>query len=244
MRLLPQTLVPVLLVCVTGVLAQGPDAASTTPPTTPTLQVSTDGSCGSGLTCSGSLYGRCCSEHWFCGTGDAYCGTGCHAEFGVCEEETPSPAPDPVTTVTVTRTITAFATGLFTTTATVTGAVTRTVLTTAVSVVFRTDVKTLTQTQTLTTTTAAPVLSTSVIYSYSYITKNLTQVVLTTSTLTATGCFPTSAAPSTVTVTSLPPAPSPTLTGSPATCSKWYQVQKGETCATVASKNGVTVVEM
>ncbi|KAB5569919.1 hypothetical protein GE09DRAFT_1101073 [Coniochaeta sp. 2T2.1] len=243
MRLPPPNLFP-LLFCVTSVLAQGPDAASTTttPTTTSALQISTDGSCGSGRTCSGSLYGQCCSEHWFCGSGDAYCGTGCHAEFGECEDGiSTSPAPDPVTTVTVIRTITAFATGLFTTTTTVTGAVTRTVL--ATSVVSTTDVRTLTQTQTLTITTV-PALSTSVIYSYSYITRNLTQIVLSTSTLTATGCFPTSAAPSTMTVTSLPLAPSPTLTGSPATCKRWYQVQKGETCATVASKNGVTVVEM
>jgi len=109
-------------------------------PTTPAVQVSDDGSCGDGLTCAGSLYGQCCSQHGFCGTGDAYCGEGCQAGLGFCGGSSGgggvvSP------TVTVTRTVTAFASGLFTTTVTLTGAITRTVVATATTVVSRTEVR-------------------------------------------------------------------------------------------------------
>lgn len=48
------------------------------------LEVSTDGSCGNGVTCQGSEFGNCCSEHFFCGANTAYCGTGCRPEFGIC----------------------------------------------------------------------------------------------------------------------------------------------------------------
>jgi peptidoglycan/xylan/chitin deacetylase (PgdA/CDA1 family) len=61
---------------------------STAPTTGPTgaLTVSTDGSCGNGVTCSGSRFGSCCSQYGFCGTSDDYClpANGCQAGFGTC----------------------------------------------------------------------------------------------------------------------------------------------------------------
>ncbi|KAJ2905196.1 hypothetical protein MKZ38_006102 [Zalerion maritima] len=60
-------------------------ASSTADPTsTATGSVSTDGSCGSGITCLGSEFGDCCSQHSWCGSTDAYCGTGCQSDFGSC----------------------------------------------------------------------------------------------------------------------------------------------------------------
>ncbi|OIW33136.1 hypothetical protein CONLIGDRAFT_695511 [Coniochaeta ligniaria NRRL 30616] len=245
--------VVVLLSCIARAIAQ--DLTSTNAsPTSSALQVSNDGSCGAGLTCDGSLYGQCCSEHGFCGNGDAYCGAGCQAEFGACvgpASTTGSIVGSGPQTVTVTKTVSVFASGLFTTTTTITGAVTRTVLTTATNVVSRTEVRTVTQTATKTTTAA--VLSTSIVLSVSsvYVTKTLTQVVLETSTLTTLGCAPTSLpSPPTTTASApttsaaAPSAPSPTLVGSPAACTKWYKTQSGETCTGVASKNGITLAQL
>ncbi|KAI1815877.1 carbohydrate esterase family 4 protein [Poronia punctata] len=44
--------------------------------------VSTDGTCGNGITCEGSTYGNCCSRYGFCGKTDDYCLTGCQPAFG------------------------------------------------------------------------------------------------------------------------------------------------------------------
>ena len=77
----------------------------------PAFDISTDGSCGNGITCVGSQWGRCCSEHGFCGNDAAYCGVGCQATFGSCEGELcssvcASRASDgPTLTVTTTDTI-------------------------------------------------------------------------------------------------------------------------------------------
>lgn len=124
-------------------IAQDVTSASASP-TALALTISNDGTCSSGLTCAGSPYGQCCSQHGFCGTGDAYCGGGCQAEFGSCGSLEPTTSsivlPNPAT-VTVTKTVSVFATGLLTTTATVTAAVTRTVLTTSTNVVSRTQVQ-------------------------------------------------------------------------------------------------------
>lgn len=38
--------------------------------------VSTDGTCGPGVTCVGSTFGDCCSPHGYCGSGVEYCGGG------------------------------------------------------------------------------------------------------------------------------------------------------------------------
>lgn len=53
--------------------------------------VSTDGTCSStsdpeGATCLGSAFGECCSEWGYCGSTNAYCGTGCQLAFGSCTE--------------------------------------------------------------------------------------------------------------------------------------------------------------
>lgn len=48
------------------------------------LSVSTDGSCGSGVTCQGSIFGDCCSSHGYCGVTTNYCDAGCQTSFGTC----------------------------------------------------------------------------------------------------------------------------------------------------------------
>lgn len=48
------------------------------------LQISPDGTCGNGVTCAGSTWGECCSPHFYCGSDDAYCGSGCNPSFGIC----------------------------------------------------------------------------------------------------------------------------------------------------------------
>lgn len=53
--------------------------------------VSTDGTCSSNsdpedATCLGSAFGDCCSEWGYCGSTNAYCGTGCQLAFGSCTE--------------------------------------------------------------------------------------------------------------------------------------------------------------
>jgi hypothetical protein len=53
---------------------------------TPTVPVSTDGKCGNGITCTGSTFGRCCSDYYWCGDQDEYCRVayGCRLEWGSC----------------------------------------------------------------------------------------------------------------------------------------------------------------
>ncbi|KAF4411279.1 Chitin deacetylase [Colletotrichum fructicola] len=59
---------------------------ATTLPTSTSLAVSTDASCGgtSGNTCLGSSFGNCCSVNGWCGSTNAYCGSGCQSKFGNC----------------------------------------------------------------------------------------------------------------------------------------------------------------
>ncbi|KAK2018363.1 glycoside hydrolase/deacetylase [Colletotrichum eremochloae] len=56
---------------------------SITSTATPTGVIGPGGACGGpqGYVC---LPGACCSEYGFCGTSQAYCGTGCQPLFGVC----------------------------------------------------------------------------------------------------------------------------------------------------------------
>ncbi|KAM7215718.1 hypothetical protein V8F06_008912 [Rhypophila decipiens] len=72
---------------------------TTVPTTTPGTSLTTDGSCGNGLTCRGSRFGNCCSKYGFCGVGDDYCkvANGCQASFGTCDD-----APG---SISVTRTV-------------------------------------------------------------------------------------------------------------------------------------------
>ncbi|KAL6712153.1 hypothetical protein ACN47E_000030 [Coniothyrium glycines] len=58
------------------------------------LQVSLDGSCGSGITCRGSNFGGCCSADGECGSTHDHCGTGCLHEFGWCQETEGKVSPD------------------------------------------------------------------------------------------------------------------------------------------------------
>ncbi|PVI01865.1 carbohydrate-binding module family 18 protein [Periconia macrospinosa] len=65
-------------------------STSTRPPApTGTLIVSTNGQCGNSTTCSGSGFGNCCSEFYFCGNSIDYCGTGCRLAFGTCGDAPP-----------------------------------------------------------------------------------------------------------------------------------------------------------
>ncbi|CAJ2506962.1 Uu.00g081480.m01.CDS01 [Anthostomella pinea] len=72
--------------CLASATATGGSTATTTGVTTPTstsgLQVSADGTCGSGVTCDGSEYGNCCSVNSWCGASVDYCGSGCQPAFG------------------------------------------------------------------------------------------------------------------------------------------------------------------
>ncbi|KAF2747718.1 carbohydrate-binding module family 18 protein [Sporormia fimetaria CBS 119925] len=63
-----------------------PSSTSSTLPPLPsgTLVISPNGQCGNATTCAGSSFGNCCSEFYYCGSGAAYCGTGCRTGFGTC----------------------------------------------------------------------------------------------------------------------------------------------------------------
>jgi hypothetical protein len=64
-----------------------PPGTTTSAASTPTATgktVSTEGDCGGVITCQGSSFGQCCSQHGFCGSTSDYCGTGCQALFGTC----------------------------------------------------------------------------------------------------------------------------------------------------------------
>ncbi|KAJ2980481.1 hypothetical protein NUW58_g6933 [Xylaria curta] len=68
------------------------------PAPTSTLKVSTDGKCGSGVTCQGSSFGNCCSVNGFCGASIEYCGANCNPQFGGCsvgDDPLPSDVPLP-----------------------------------------------------------------------------------------------------------------------------------------------------
>ncbi|ORX99885.1 hypothetical protein BCR34DRAFT_576243 [Clohesyomyces aquaticus] len=74
-------------------------ATSTTqiivPTHAPESNVSPDGTCaGDGKkTCTGSLYGKCCSKNGWCGDSTDHCGTGCNPLFGTCNSPT-NASPD------------------------------------------------------------------------------------------------------------------------------------------------------
>lgn len=48
---------------------------------------STDGTCGNGITCSGTRWGTCCSASGYCGVGSEYCSVanGCQPAWGSCD---------------------------------------------------------------------------------------------------------------------------------------------------------------
>jgi peptidoglycan/xylan/chitin deacetylase (PgdA/CDA1 family) len=61
-------------------------STTTAAPVTSATAISTSAECGgsTGLTCAGSTFGNCCSTGGWCGSTDAYCGTGCQSNFGLC----------------------------------------------------------------------------------------------------------------------------------------------------------------
>ncbi|KAF2746618.1 carbohydrate-binding module family 18 protein [Sporormia fimetaria CBS 119925] len=69
-----------------GSCNNGQPPSNPNPPSPPSLRVSTNGKCGNGVTCQGSKFGSCCSEHGWCGSSDAYCKAGCQSAFGICTE--------------------------------------------------------------------------------------------------------------------------------------------------------------
>ncbi|OAA61790.1 chitin binding protein [Niveomyces insectorum RCEF 264] len=72
------------------------------------FQVTTNATCGGTLTCIGSTFGNCCSQHNFCGSTSDYCGDGCLPAFGACGAAavvtTTATGSDPTSTPTSTST--------------------------------------------------------------------------------------------------------------------------------------------
>ncbi len=62
-------------------------STSTAPTRTTT---STDGTCGNGVTCTGTRWGTCCSDDGYCGVGSDYCAlsNGCQPAWGKCDGTT------------------------------------------------------------------------------------------------------------------------------------------------------------
>ncbi|TLS26866.1 hypothetical protein PpBr36_04799 [Pyricularia pennisetigena] len=63
-------------------------AISSTPVANAKLAVSQDGSCGgkdAKFTCTGGVFGECCSQYNFCGNSIDHCSTGCQVGFGRCD---------------------------------------------------------------------------------------------------------------------------------------------------------------
>ncbi|KAK0726555.1 hypothetical protein B0T21DRAFT_350671 [Apiosordaria backusii] len=165
-------LVPGGYYCIEGVADSGPTASATlTKSAAPTssspvrLSISQDGSCGSGVTCTGSSFGNCCSPHGFCGSSADYClADGCQRAFGSCGAGAVSsapitPGPTASVTVTVTSVVAVTRTSILsqTSTATVTTTIPQTVLTTRTitntvpATAFTTQTVRVTSTTTLTT---------------------------------------------------------------------------------------------
>ncbi|AEO61242.1 carbohydrate-binding module family 18 protein [Thermothelomyces thermophilus ATCC 42464] len=64
-----------------------PSSTSTSSGPTPTgpLEVTKDGRCGNNTICVGNPnFGPCCSQFFWCGSSEEYCGAGCQSQFGAC----------------------------------------------------------------------------------------------------------------------------------------------------------------
>ncbi|KAK7527912.1 uncharacterized protein IWZ02DRAFT_352448, partial [Phyllosticta citriasiana] len=62
-------------------------ATSTAPSSSAPGTTYPNGACGAsagGQTCANAPSGPCCSQYGYCGTGAAFCGTGCQSPFGQC----------------------------------------------------------------------------------------------------------------------------------------------------------------
>ncbi|VBB84524.1 Putative protein of unknown function [Podospora comata] len=194
------------LYCIEGIADSGPTAsASRTTSAAPTssspvrLTISQDGTCGSGVTCTGSSFGNCCSQFGFCGSSADYClSDGCQRGFGSCGAGAISsassapitPGPTASVTVTVTSVVAVTRTSIVsqTNTATVTTTVpqtvvaTRTITNTVPATAFTTQTVRVTSTTTLTTGATAIVTRTVDLTLTSIVTRTATVPV--TATLT------------------------------------------------------------
>jgi len=70
-------------------------------------KVSTDGTCGNGVTCQGSTFGNCCSQYGYCGSSTDHCDTGCQSAFGTCTSTAASSKASTTQTAKTTTTKTA-----------------------------------------------------------------------------------------------------------------------------------------
>ncbi|KAL2255308.1 hypothetical protein VTK26DRAFT_3646 [Humicola hyalothermophila] len=195
--------------------------------------VSADGTCGQGVTCSGSRFGTCCSAHGFCGSTSDYCGDGCQPEFGACGAGAGPSSPGASVTVTVTATSTVTTT----TTAGATATTTRTVVTTRTSTVP------------VTVTSTARTTSTVRLTSISFSTRTVTATSLTTGTITSVVTSTRvvqSGACSTVrppTVTAPPGLPgNPLLPGTPTNCLHYASIRAGDSCRDLADRAELTLL--
>jgi hypothetical protein len=100
----------------TGPSGSVPSASSTTSsaPTRTTTSVaptrtsaSTDGTCGNGVTCTGTRWGTCCSASGLCGVGEDYCkvSNGCQSAWGKCDGSSASSSVSTRTTISTRSTV-------------------------------------------------------------------------------------------------------------------------------------------
>ncbi|KAK3943387.1 carbohydrate-binding module family 18 protein [Diplogelasinospora grovesii] len=202
--------------CVEGIQTSGPTAPPSSPSPSPSpssntppapsssgsggpLKVSADGTCGTGVTCAGSRYGSCCSEHGFCGSTSDYCGAGCQVGLGQCSGSSPPPvSSQPVSTtpppvgVTTTATTTVTRTLVVTSTNIVTATTTNTVQQTGTVVATQTTRVTVLVTSTVLSTSVAVSTSVKTVTSTKEVTRTSTSVEINTlttiTTLTVTTC--------------------------------------------------------
>lgn len=133
-------------------VSSAPTPTSTSPPYTGPLQISQNGMCGNTTTCAGSRFGRCCSQFYYCGSEDSFCGGGCQSQFGSC-----GIGGGAVSTVTVTSTVTS------TITVSVSGtvpAITTQTVTSIISSILTTTVTGTTIGPTSSSTSSTPVITT------------------------------------------------------------------------------------
>lgn len=165
-----------------------PGSPTTTSPPSSGLEISLDGSCGDGVTCLGSEYGDCCSEHSFCGSTGDYCLAGCQAEFGKCGSsgggETTPPAETATATATVTSTAVVTATTWTTATSTSTEMVVETTTSTAVADVTSTVITT--STREVTRLVVETTTSTSIVIATSTVVTTATSIIIGDGSATAT----------------------------------------------------------
>ncbi|CAK7210105.1 hypothetical protein SCUCBS95973_000679 [Sporothrix curviconia] len=77
--------------------------SSTSPASIPDgFTTTVNATCGGTLTCIGSVFGDCCSQHNFCGSTDDYCGSGCLPAFGNCDSTLPTSTATSMPTATST----------------------------------------------------------------------------------------------------------------------------------------------